>query len=200
MASDAVHHLRTVDPTLAAIIDAVGPFQPRRREPSFPALVAAIVAQQISTRAAAAIFARLEAQIGDLTPEALLAASDDDLRAAGLSRAKLIAVRELAQRVTSGDLAVERLLELDDEAVVAELSRSRGIGRWTAEMFLIFALGREDVLPISDLGLRSAVRRLYGDEVARTPAGLLALGERWRPYRSVATWYLWQSLFFPTDR
>jgi DNA-3-methyladenine glycosylase II len=100
----------------------------------------------------------------------------------------------------SGDLAIEHLHQMDDEAIVAHLSRSRGIGRWTAEMFLIFALGREDVLPVGDLGLRTAIRRLYGGEIDLTPTGLMTLGERWRPYRSIATWYLWQSLRLPLER
>lgn len=186
---------------MAALIDAIGPYAPPRRAPTFAALVSAIVAQQISTRAAEAITSRLQALLGGaLTPEALLAASDEDLRAAGLSRAKAIAVRQLAARAVSGDLAIEHLHQMDDEAIVAHLSRSRGIGRWTAEMFLIFALGREDVLPVGDLGLRTAIRRLYGGEIDLTPTGLMTLGERWRPYRSIATWYLWQSLRLPLER
>jgi 3-methyladenine DNA glycosylase/8-oxoguanine DNA glycosylase len=195
MASEAVRHLRAVDPTLAAVIDAIGPFAPRRREPPFAALVAAVISQQVSTRAAAAIEARLHARLGgQVTPDALLTADEDELRAAGLSRAKLATLRDLATRAVAGDLQLDRLQDLDDETIIAHLSRSRGVGRWTAEMVLIFGLGREDVLPIGDHGFRVAVRRLYGEHVARTPAGLMALGERWRPYRSVATWYLWQSL------
>ncbi|MCS6802198.1 MAG: DNA-3-methyladenine glycosylase [Chloroflexota bacterium] len=200
MSAEAVRYLRAVDPTLAAVIDAVGPFAPLRREPTFATLVATIIGQQISTRAAAAIDQRLRERLGGtVTPDTLLAASDEDLRRAGLSRAKLTAVRDVAQRVAAGELIVERLSELDDETVIAHLSKSRGIGRWTAQMFLIFALGREDVLPLDDYGFRAAVRRLYGAESARTPAALAALGERWRPYRSVATWYLWRSLALPIE-
>lgn len=201
MTSEALHHLRAVDPTLAAVIDAVGPFAPRRREPSFAALVSAIVSQQISTQAAAAIERRLEALVGGRpTPEALLTTPEDKLRAAGLSRAKLAAVRDVAARAVAGDLVIERFCDLDDETIIAQLCRSRGVGRWTAEMVLIFALGREDILPVGDHGFRVAVRRLYGEQVDVTPAGLRALAEPWRPYRSVATWYLWQSLALPSPR
>ncbi|MFN8535007.1 MAG: DNA-3-methyladenine glycosylase [Dehalococcoidia bacterium] len=198
MSSDAIAHLRHADPVLAGLIDQVGSYLLERREASFAALVRAIVGQQISTAAAATIDRRLRDLTGDPpTPDALLSLDDEALRGAGLSRSKQVAVRELALRALEGDLDIGSLADLDDEAVVATLTRSRGIGRWTAEMYLIFALGRPDVLPIGDLGFRNAVRRAYGDTVEHSPSGLMALGERWRPYRSVATWYLWRSLALP---
>jgi 3-methyladenine DNA glycosylase/8-oxoguanine DNA glycosylase len=197
----AIRHLRSVDPRLASVIDAVGPFMPRRDSPTFDSLARAVIGQQISTSAAASIYGRMQALSGGaITPERIMTATDEELRSAGLSRAKVVTLRGLAGRALSSELVVENLHTLDDEAVVAELSKSRGIGRWTAEMYLIFALGREDVLPLGDLGFRTAMLRIYGDTIAHTPAGLTAHGDRWRPYRSIATWYLWRSLRLRADR
>ena len=191
---EALAHLRAADPTLAAIVEAVGPATPVTREPTFAALVTSIIAQQISTSAAAAITRRVLDVARELTPEALLAVRDEDLRAAGLSRAKMVTIRGLAERAASGDLLVERLHELEDAEIIAHLSKSRGIGRWTAEMFLMFRLHRPDVLPVGDLGIVKAVQKVYGLRKLPTADRLVRIGESWRPYRSVACWYLWASL------
>ncbi|MBI4492390.1 MAG: DNA-3-methyladenine glycosylase 2 family protein [Chloroflexi bacterium] len=192
----ATQHLRAVDLRLAPVIDAVGvPKLTMRRDP-FDALVSAIVSQQISGKAAAAIKARVAALFptGRPDPEGLLALSTETPRSAGLSNQKLTYLRDLAGRVASGTLDLAALPSLEDEAVIAQLIQVKGIGRWTGEMYLIFHLGRPDILPVDDLGLRAAVQRL--DELPELPKRdyLVPRGEPWRPYRSIATWYLWRSL------
>ena len=192
----AAAHLSAADPVLARLVAAVGPPNLRHEPHLFTALVSAIVGQQISVSAASAIRARLAARCGPdqpLTPEALLALTHDDLRAIGLSRAKEAYVADLAAKVASGAVDLATIDQLPDEAVIAELTRIKGIGRWTAEMFLIFSLGRPDVLPVDDLGFRSRVRRHYQLAALPTAAELRALGEPWRPYRTFGTWYLWRS-------
>jgi 3-methyladenine DNA glycosylase/8-oxoguanine DNA glycosylase len=152
----------------------------------------------ISTKAARAILLRVEAALAPhgLTPSAIAAVSTDALRGAGLSRAKALALQDLANRAESGELPLDRLVEMTDEEVIDCLVPVRGIGRWTAEMFLIFSLGRLDVLPVDDFGLRAGVRELY--ELPDLPgrAALRERGESWRPYRSIATWYFWRSRGF----
>jgi DNA-3-methyladenine glycosylase II len=192
----AVAHLSAADPVLARLVAAIGPPHLRHEPHLFTALVSAIVGQQISVSAASAIRARLAARCGPdqaLTPEALLALTHDDLRAIGLSRAKEAYVTDLAAKVASGAVDLATIHQLPDEEVIAELTRVKGIGRWTAEMFLIFSLGRPDVLPVDDLGFRSRVRRHYNLAALPQAAELRALGEPWRPYRSFGTWYLWRS-------
>ncbi len=192
----AVAHLRAADPVLARLVAAIGPPNVRHEPHLFTALVSAIVGQQISVSAASAIRARLAARLGPdqpLTPEALLALTHDDLRAIGLSRAKEAYVTDLAAKVASGAVDLVTIDQLADDDVIAELTRVKGIGRWTAEMFLIFSLGRPDVLPVDDLGFRAGVRRHYGHAALPRAAELRALAEPWRPYRSFATWYLWRS-------
>jgi DNA-3-methyladenine glycosylase II len=168
-----------------------------RHEPNyFAALVSAILGQQISVAAASAIRARLAARVGaerPLSPEALLALSYEDLRAVGLSHAKAVYVADLAGQVASGAVDLARIDALPDEAAIAELTRVKGIGRWTAEMFLMFSLGRPDVLPVDDLGFRAAAQRQYGLAERPTAVALRALAEPWRPYRTFGTWYLWRS-------
>lgn len=191
-----VAHLRAVDPRLAAAIDAVGPCTLKLEPNLFYALVDAIVSQQISIKAAATILERVKALYAPApfpTAELLLATTEESLRAAGCSRAKAIYLRDLAMHITTGKLDIDGLDELDDEAIVAQLTQVKGIGRWTAEMLLLFSLGRPDVWPIDDLGIVIAVQGLY--ELAERPKKreLIALGEPWRPYRSIASWYLWQS-------
>ena len=184
------------DPVLRPLIKKVGPCALRPQADLFAALVRSIVAQQISTRAAASITAKLLAGPcgGTLTPAAIVRSSDEHLRGAGLSAAKLRSLRDLAERVHSGTLRLDTFAELPDEEVIEQLVPVRGIGRWTAQMLLIFALGRADVLPVDDFGLRAAVQRHYGlQELPKRPH-LEELGGRWRPYRSIATWYLWRSL------
>ena len=195
-ASQAVRHLRKRDPALWPILEKIGPFALRLETGRFSALVSAIIAQQLSYKAADTIERRLRARVGSrrLTPAALLAVPERELRTAGLSRGKTAYLRDLADKVHTGSLPLRHLHRAEDEAVIAHLTQIRGIGRWTAEMFLIFSLGRPDVLPVDDLGLRAALQRL--DRLPQLPAKaeVLARGAIWQPFRTVATWYLWQSL------
>jgi DNA-3-methyladenine glycosylase II len=194
----ARRHLARRDPVLKRLIAQVGPCTLMVNPDHFAALTRSIVAQQISTRAAAAILARLEQTLSPhrIVPRAILAASDDILRAAGLSSAKLRALRDLAEKVDSGSVPLRRLHRLPDEEVIEQLIPVRGIGRWTAEMFLIFSLGRLDVLPVDDLGLRAGVRDQYGMDGLPNKHDLTTLAEPWKPYRSIATWYFWRSRGF----
>ncbi|HVC44706.1 MAG TPA: hypothetical protein VND20_07790 [Candidatus Binataceae bacterium] len=196
-ATDAVLHLKRADPILGAIIDRVGPYSVARRRDRFQALIRAIIFQQLAGRAAQTIFDRFVAQIGGRkfpTPAQVLAATDDVLRQVGLSRGKMTYVRDLALHVSEGRLNFNRFAKMEDEAIIADLTRVRGVGRWTAEMFLMFNLYRPDVLPVDDLGVRNAVGRLYAMAAAPRAKELREFGERWRPYRTVAAWYLWRSL------
>ena len=161
----------------------------------FKALVHAIISQQLSTRAATSIAARVDAQLGGLpTPASLARVSDAQLRRAGLSGQKVSYLRALCQEVANGSLLLETLDSMSDEEVIVALTEVKGIGRWTAEMFLMFRLHRPDVLPVGDLGIGKAVQRAYRLRTFPSPTRLLRLGESWRPYRSVACWYLWASL------
>jgi DNA-3-methyladenine glycosylase II len=184
------------DPTLRRIIRDVGPctLAPRRRY--FAALCEAIASQQLSTKAAATIYRRFCEQFDRRTPTppGLLALSDATLRGVGLSRQKVGYLRDLARKFADGTVPARRLAAMDDDAVIDVLTRVKGIGVWTVQMFLIFVLNRPDVLPVDDLGLRKAVQTHYRFRELPTAAELHAVAERWRPYRSIATWYLWQSL------
>jgi methylated-DNA-[protein]-cysteine S-methyltransferase len=193
-------HLRAADPVLADLMDAVGPLdlQLTGAPTTFAALARAIVYQQLNGRSAGAIYGRLCALFpgtgATLQPGDILAATDEQLLGAGLSRAKLLAIRDLARRAADG--AIPTLVEaraMEDEAIVEELSEVRGIGRWSAEMFLIFTLGRPDVLPVGDFSVRKGFGRWFRNGAMPTPKELLVYGERWRPYRSVASWYLWRA-------
>jgi DNA-3-methyladenine glycosylase II len=192
----ATAHLRAADPVLARAIDAAGPCRLGRAPDLFAALVDAIISQQLSIKAAATILDRLKALYAPApfpAPADLLATPDERLRAAGCSRAKVVSLKDLCARLAGGTLDLEPLRRLPDDEVVRALVAVKGIGRWTAEMVLIFALGRPDVWPVDDLGLVSAVQGLYALPARPARPALLALGERWRPYRTVASWYLWQS-------
>ncbi len=193
----AIAHLSAADPVLAAVIERVGPCELAPTGHSFVTLADAIVSQQISIQAAAAIMRRLEAALGAITPEAILASSDELLRAAGLSGQKVRYLRDLAAYSASDGFA--RLPELDDEAAILALTAVKGVGRWTAEIYLLFALGRPDILPADDLGLRYAVQQLYAMPEPPSAKAVRALGERWRPHRSVASWYLWRARRLPRD-
>ena len=162
----------------------------------FSALVRTITAQQISTKAAATIHGRLVALMpgGVATPEALLSVSDEQLRTAGLSRQKSVYLRDLADKVSSGLLPVHSLADLDDDEVIEAIVKVKGLGRWSAEMFLMFRLRRPDVLPVDDLGIVTAIQRLYGLRKRPKPDRIRKIAEPWRPYRTVACWYLWRSL------
>ena len=187
------------DPVLGKAIKQIGPclLAERQRKDHLTALVAAIVSQQLSTKAAATIFGRLAALFpGNVIPghQAIAAIEDQTLRSVGLSSQKVSYLRDLCARLSDGRLVLDELDVLEDEEVIARLVAVKGFGRWTAEMFLMFRLHRPDVLPVGDLGIVNAVQRLYGLRKRPDPKRLLKLGEPWRPYRSVACWYLWQSL------
>jgi DNA-3-methyladenine glycosylase II len=185
------------DPVLAALMRAHGPcgLAARLHADPFKALVRAIVGQQLSAKAAATIFSRFEALFDVFpTPAQVLAVPDDRLRGAGLSAQKLAYLRDLCMRIEQGQLPLARLDGLDDEAVIEALTSVKGVGRWTAEMFLIFRLQRPDVLPLGDLGIVRAVQRAYKLRKAPSADRLARIGEAWRPYRSVACWYPWASL------
>jgi len=197
----ALDHLRRVDPVLGRLIDRVGrlPPGPRTEGTHLGAIARAIVFQQLSGRAASTIHGRFEAIFGGRAPtaEELLAAPDEQLRAAGLSRAKVVYLKDLARRVVDGMLPVERLHELEDQALLEALTGVKGIGRWTAQMFLLFRLGRPDVLPDLDLGIQKGIQLAYGLRRLPTPKEVLARGAVWSPHASVAAWYLWRSLELP---
>ena len=197
--------LAAADPTMAALIERIGEIdlatRLRRRSEERPpeaygALLRAIVGQQLSTKAARTIFGRVLDLFGGATPspEQLLEASEEELRACGLSGRKVEYVRDLAVHVLDGELELDRLGELADEEVVAEIVAVRGLGQWTAEMFLLFHLERPDVLSGGDLGIRKAVQVEYELEEMPAPGRVLEIGETWRPYRSLASLYLWESL------
>jgi DNA-3-methyladenine glycosylase II len=199
----AVEHLRAADPTLRELIDELGPDGlgdlRRGRPPTdhYGALLRSIEGQQLSTKAARAIYGRLTEYFGGHTPSPaeVLAADPEEMRAAaGLSRAKVGFLRSLAEHVLDGSLELERLDELPDQDVLDELLAIKGVGEWTAHMFLMFHLGRPDVLAVGDLGIRRAVMIRYRLEALPTPAELERMGEAWRPYRTLACLYLWRSL------
>jgi DNA-3-methyladenine glycosylase II len=198
----ALAHLRAADPVLAKLIDTVGSLpDPRAGRPDaddhYGALVRSITGQQLSVYAARAIYGRLTERFGGRppTPQEILADDPEELRAAaGLSRAKVSFLRSLAEHVLSGELELERLDDLPDEEVAAELTAVKGLGQWTVDMFLMFHLDRPDVLPVGDLGIRRAFQRVYGfDDLPRADQ-MLAIAEPWRPYRTLACRYLWRSL------
>jgi DNA-3-methyladenine glycosylase II len=192
----ALAHLRRSDPVMARLIRRAGAYRIARRPDGFQALVRAIIFQQLAGGAARAIYERFVAMTGNgsfPTPAQVLAAPARVMRKAGLSRQKSRYLKDLAAHVASGSLDFRRFRRMDDETIVAQLTKVKGIGRWTAEMFLMFNLWRPDVLPVDDLGVRKAAMRAYGLRKLPTAKQLKAIGERWRPYRSVATWYLWNS-------
>jgi DNA-3-methyladenine glycosylase II len=185
------------DPILAPIIRRHGPcgLADAVRADHFSALARAIVFQQLSTKAASTIHGRLAALMpGGVTPETLGNLTDEQFRSVGISRQKTLYLRDLSAKVASGEVTLEQVDALEDEAVIAALTKVKGIGRWTAEMFLMFRLLRPDVLPVDDLGIVTAVQKLYGLRKPPTPDRLRRLAEAWKPYRSIACWYLWRSL------
>jgi DNA-3-methyladenine glycosylase II len=187
------------DPVLGAVIRRIGPcgMAARQRGDHLSALVQSIASQQLSTKAAATIFGRVMA----LAPSGAIASAADidamtdaQLRAAGLSGQKVSYLRDLSARLADGRLNLAELDALDDERVIERLTAVKGFGRWTAQMFLMFRLHRPDVLPVGDLGIVTAMQRVYRMRKKPTPERMLKIGEAWRPYRSVASWYLWQTL------
>ena len=194
----AIAHLKRVDPVLGGLIARVGPcrMEQRRTGTHYDALVRAIVYQQLSGKAAGTIHRRFCELYPSKRPRAerVLATDETTLRGAGLSRQKIGYLRDLSARVADGSLPLAHLGRLADDAIIEHLVQVKGIGRWTVQMFLMFRLGRPDVLPELDLGVQNAIQRAYRLEKRPSPKDVLAIGEKWRPYTSIASWYLWRSL------
>ena len=193
----AIDEVASRDPVLADLVARVGPIRHRPRDPDgpFAALVRAIVFQQLAGRAAQAIFGRVRAAVGEtLTPEAVNAVSDETLRAAGLSGNKLASLRDLSAKVLDGTVVLSRTSRRSDEEVVARLTTVRGIGKWSAEMFLMFQLRRLDVWPVGDLGIRQGYALAWKLDPPPTPKQLEPLGDRFRPYRSIVARYCWAAV------
>jgi DNA-3-methyladenine glycosylase II len=201
----AIRTLKLADPDLADVIRRCGPFtlQPEKMQRPFEVLLRAIVYQQLSGKAAATILGRVLEHFPkrrDFTPTAVLATPDVAFRAAGLSNAKVAAVKDLAAKTLDGTVpTLGRLVKMSDEEIVSRLVQVRGIGVWSVEMLLMFRLGRPDVLPVSDLGVRKGAMLTYGLGKMPTPKELLQHGERWRPFRSVAAWYMWRAVDLAKD-
>ena len=193
----ALLHLKQSDPILGAIIERVGPYRIRYAEPDFETLARSIVFQQLSGISARAIFARVKVLSGGngrMKPDGVLVRTEAELQAAGLSRQKAGYLRDLAEKTRRGQVDFTRLASLADDEVIAHLTAVKGVGAWTAQVFLLFALRRSDVLASGDLGIRSAVRKAYGLRTLPKPARIEQLAKKWRPHCSVACWYLWRSL------
>ena len=197
----AILHLKKSDPVLASVIERVGPYRIEYREPVFETLVRSIVYQQLSGRVAAVIWNRLIGLVPRrrLTPQAILKLTTEQMRTAGLSGQKVAYIRDLAEHTKSRRLNFASIADLPDEGVIDHLTKVKGIGVWTAHMFLIFALRRPDVLPTGDLGVRLAIQKAYELEELPKPKQIEDLAATWRPYCSVATWYLWRSLDGPAE-
>ncbi|HLH06976.1 MAG TPA: DNA-3-methyladenine glycosylase [Terriglobales bacterium] len=198
---------------MAAIIEQVGPLRMDRRPATYEAMARAIVFQQLAGAAAKTIFQRLQAAcekaVGGentprslyggfaVTPESVLSLSEEQMRACGLSRQKISYIRDLAEKALSREVDFERMPNMSDDDVIEHLTRVKGVGTWSAQMFLMFALGRPDVMPTADLGLNNAIRKLYRKRKTPKPKDILKLAEKWRPYRTAACWYLWRSVDVP---
>ena len=197
---EALHHLAQTDPRLAALIARAKPFAPRASilVRPFDALAESIAYQQLSGKAAATIWGRVRALYPKrkwLDPHQVLATPDEKLRACGLSRSKTAAIKDLAAKTIDGTVPTGRKMAgMSDEEIVARLTAVRGIGRWTVEMLLLFDLGRLDVWPVADYGVQKGFAKIFGRRKLPTPKQLQRIGEKWRPYRSVAAWYFWRAL------
>jgi DNA-3-methyladenine glycosylase II len=212
----AINHLKKSDPVMASIIARVGPFRLDRRPATFEAMVRAIVFQQLAGAAARTIYQRVqnacEQSTGGqdterslyggfmITPDSVLALTEGQMRACGLSRQKLSYIRDLAQKTISRDVDFASLPDMSDDDVIEHLTRVKGIGLWSAQMFLIFALGRLDVMPTADLGINMAICKAYGKRKIPKPKQILKFSEKWKPYRSLACWYLWRSVDKPEKK
>jgi DNA-3-methyladenine glycosylase II len=192
----AINHLKKADPVMAAIIAKAGPYRVGYRDPVFQTLVRSIVYQQLNGKAALTIFNRLAeaAKVNPMTPESILKLRPQKMRAVGLSKQKTLYIRELARLTRDGEIQFERLPEMEDAAIIETLTRVKGVGVWTVQMFLMFALQRPNVLPVGDLGVRAAMKKAYGLAELPKPDEMQRIAEAWHPYRSVASWYLWRSL------
>jgi DNA-3-methyladenine glycosylase II len=193
---DAIRHLRARDPVIKGLIEQLGPYSIEFLDPTFETLVRSIVFQQLSGKVARVIFGRLVDAMpgGVLTPQGVLSLRPERLRRLGLSRQKAAYIRDLARQTTKGKIVFEVLTQLPDEEVIERLTQVKGIGPWTAHMFLIFALQRTNVLPTGDLGVRAAIKKVYGLRDLPKPREIEELARGWHPYCTVATWYLWRSL------
>jgi DNA-3-methyladenine glycosylase II len=197
--SQAVRHLKKSDAVLRDIIERVGPFRMEFSEPKFHSLAEAIVYQQLNGKAAETIFKRFTAIAGEpLAPEGILKLTNEQMRGVGLSKQKSAYLRDLAERTHRGDLDFDRLADLPDEEVIEHLTQVKGIGVWTAHMFLMFALRRPNVLPTGDFGIRMAIKKYYKKRKIPNPAQMEKIAKPWEPFRSVACWYLWRSLDIKT--
>jgi DNA-3-methyladenine glycosylase II len=195
----AVNHLKKSDPVLRAIIERVGPCRMEFGVPEFGSVAEAIVYQQLNGKAAVTIFNRFAALAGDpLTPEGILKLSDEQLRSVGLSKQKSAYLKDLSAKTAAGLLDFARLPELPDEEVIQHLTQVKGVGVWTAHMFLMFSLRRENVLPTGDYGVQVAIRKHYRKRKLPKPKDMDKIARAWEPYRSVACWYLWRSLDIKT--
>ena len=191
---DPVGFLRK-DPVLADIIDAVGDYTLKKRNHHFSVLVESIISQQLATGAAEAIFKRFKGLYPKFpTASEILSTRKTKLRQVGLSGMKIEYLKDLARHVEEGRLDMKSLTKMSDEDVIVQLTQVKGIGRWTAEMFLIFSLGRQDIFPADDLGLRKGVQRAFSLQEIPKPKEVEKIGQRWKPYRTIVTWYLWKSL------
>jgi 3-methyladenine DNA glycosylase/8-oxoguanine DNA glycosylase len=195
----AIKHLKKCDPVLRAIIERVGPFRMEYGDPQVASLAEAIVYQQLNGKAAETIFKRFAALAGaPLTPEGILKLSDEQLRGVGLSKQKSAYLKDLAAKTAAGLLDFSKLPELPDEEVIKHLTQVKGIGVWTAHMFLIFSLRRPNVLPTGDYGVQMALKRHYRKRKLPKPKDMEKIARAWEPYRSVACWYMWRSLDIKT--
>lgn len=187
-------HFKSSDPILATVVQQIGPVTLKPQRDRFKTLVRSIISQQISTAAARTIRERLETHVGakNLRPEVIVKLPVDELRSLGLSGQKAGYILDLATKCADGTIRLSKLGRMADEDVIEELIQIRGIGRWSAQMFLIFSLGRLDVFPPDDLGVRAAIRQLYGFEKLPDKTECLVIGERWRPYASIGSWYCWR--------
>jgi DNA-3-methyladenine glycosylase II len=191
----AINHLKKSDPVLAAIIERIGPCRMQFTEPTFHSLAEAILYQQLNGKAAVTIFNRFTAEAGDpLTPAGILKLSEAQMRAVGLSRQKTSYLRDLSEKTRAGLLEFERLPELSEQEVIEHLTQVKGVGVWTAHMFLMFSLRRPDILPTGDYGVQAAIKKYYKKRKWPKPAVIEKIAKPWAPYRSIACWYLWKSL------
>ena len=195
----AVNHLKKSDPILRAIIERVGPFRMEFGPPEFHSLAESILYQQLNGKAAATIFQRFTGLAGDpLTPEGILKLTDEELRSVGLSKQKSAYLRDLSEKTAAGLLDFARLADLPDQEVIQHLTQVKGVGVWTAQMFLMFTLKRPDVLPTGDYGVQAAIKKHYKKRKWPKPHIMEKIAKPWAPYRSVACWYLWKSLDIKT--
>lgn len=195
----AIYHLKKCDPVLRDIIERVGPYRMEYGPPEFHSLAEAIVYQQLNGKAAVTIFNRFAALAGNpLKPEGVLKLSDKQLRGVGLSKQKSAYLKDLAAKTAAGLLDFARLLDLPDEEVIKHLTQVKGVGVWTAQMFLMFTLKRPDVLPTGDYGVQAAMKKHYRKRKLPKPKDMEKIAKAWSPYRSVACWYLWRSLSIKT--